>query len=1176
MSTQLIDSIINEELIKKQLDTLDSQLIKASTSLGTCAVAAKNFNDQFANAKGVSDIVTIMTEYNKTLLQAQKSQTDITTIEKNRADNAVKLQKVQESIAKTELLNAQAILATQKAQEATTKAEQTRADAAVKAAAALEKEQKAELELNSAKQAMINVLTKEGVSVDKMNMTKSQALTINKLVATANGAEKGSHEQLAAQYDLNYKAYNKLSAAQKDTTSGKAMLASIGEQSKALKGMEGPMGNFTRDVGNYKNNILSALGANQGFIGNLANMAMGAEKTGSSFATAGVSGVKAFGTAMLELLANPIVAILAAIAALIMLVKAAIDSNGEATNKLNQVLAPFKELLTFIMSIFSQLVTVILSGVLELEKFANVIMSVIPGLDKLAEKNLKAIELEKEKQKLAADMRADILRDAKDEDVIMENRNKARQKDIYSIQDRLEFLKKADAMELALSNDHVELATRAFELRKKQMEQEGKTYQMLTKDEKDAYVNMEAEIYRAKTEYFQKTTRLKSMQATLVLEDVKDQIAAVESTNNLKLQQLKTNANYANMNILQKRAFDKKFNDEDTKQQLSIIKAKENASDANIEDLQNQYSIVLEKQKQFNQAMQSEINAYEISKLQRQNDSNLLKFKADNDTNTMTFEQKARFDTEYFAQDQQSKQKVLDLQKKYNKITLDEYKIGVENLKSNQTIFSNQQANLYVKHYEQILSEESAFQTASIKSGQDYGDKSLAYQQQITRELLEIQANADETLARMRYNNSEITLTALNTTLENIKSQRAALLESQKTASESDTRTKSHDFETEWMNKSKLEQEKLYSSGKISATEYQKAIHNINEIGSENQLAIDIWLDKEKIAKLKIGSDERIKLEQSLIAKEESLESKKADRKLNAEKELQRKIIDLIKTTASAIQSIGDDQFQGQLDKIDALKTANGDAATKEQDEITKKLNSGILSEKEADAQSAAIDAQKVERDKQLDIQAKDMQRKQAVYDKGMAVFTIGLDTTLAVMAALAPPPNGLGPVAGIPLGIVTAAIGAVQLAAALAKPIPAYALGTMDHIGGAAVVGDAFRHELALTPSGDIIKTPDIPTIMSLPAHTKVFPDFDKALQEMAFDASIRSMYNSIPNIEISAYNDMMMRKQMGSLISYTQQQTDELGRLKNIGRGIENMVESNHKVEKAINNLGKNPWVN
>jgi hypothetical protein len=67
--------------------------------------------------------------------------------------------------------------------------------------------------------------------------------------------------------------------------------------------------------------------------------------------------------------------------------------------------------------------------------------------------------------------------------------------------------------------------------------------------------------------------------------------------------------------------------------------------------------------------------------------------------------------------------------------------------------------------------------------------------------------------------------------------------------------------------------------------------------------------------------------------------------------------------------------------------------------------------------------------------------RKQAVADKALAVFEIGLSTARGIMAALAgPPPNP-------PLAAFIGIAGGIQLAAALAKPIPKFEKG--GEIGG-------------------------------------------------------------------------------------------------------------------------------
>jgi vacuolar-type H+-ATPase subunit I/STV1 len=67
------------------------------------------------------------------------------------------------------------------------------------------------------------------------------------------------------------------------------------------------------------------------------------------------------------------------------------------------------------MQVLSGLVSGLMDGVLAFGSFLNSVMSLIPGLDKLAEKNREAIELEREKQRLIREGIADKAFDAKEE-----------------------------------------------------------------------------------------------------------------------------------------------------------------------------------------------------------------------------------------------------------------------------------------------------------------------------------------------------------------------------------------------------------------------------------------------------------------------------------------------------------------------------------------------------------------------------------------------------------------------------------------------------------------------------------------------------------------------------------------------------------------------------------------
>ena len=75
----------------------------------------------------------------------------------------------------------------------------------------------------------------------------------------AQNEQEGSIQKFKAQLSLQTAAYNKLSAAQREAADGKALQASIRATSEELKGLEGDLGNNSRKVGDYKNQIIAAV-----------------------------------------------------------------------------------------------------------------------------------------------------------------------------------------------------------------------------------------------------------------------------------------------------------------------------------------------------------------------------------------------------------------------------------------------------------------------------------------------------------------------------------------------------------------------------------------------------------------------------------------------------------------------------------------------------------------------------------------------------------------------------------------------------------------------------------------------------------------------------------------------------------------------------------------------------
>ena len=146
---------------------------------------------------------------------------------------------------------------------------------------------------------------------------------------------------------------------------------------------------------------------------------------------------------------------------------------------------------------------------------------------------------------------------------------------------------------------------------------------------------------------------------------------------------------------------------------------------------------------------------------------------------------------------------------------------------------------------------------------------------------------------------------------------------------------------------------------------------------------------------------------------------------------------------------------------------------------------SGAITKEEADARKAAVDFAAEQREQDIEQRKREAQRRAAIVAKAANASSIIMNTAMAVMAALAPPPVGLGPILGVPFATAAKIMGAIQLATVLATPIPQYARGTGDHPGGLAVVGDGGRREGVLTPAGGMFITPGRDTLVDL-RHTR------------------------------------------------------------------------------------------
>lgn len=233
---------------------------------------------------------------------------------------------------------------------------------------------------------------------------------------------------------------------------------------------------------------------------------------------------------------------------------------------------------------------------------------------------------------------------------------------------------------------------------------------------------------------------------------------------------------------------------------------------------------------------------------------------------------------------------------------------------------------------------------------------------------------------------------------------------------------------------------------------------------------------------------------------------KVAEMQKEADRELWKERIDIAKEAISAIQSLVNTLFQNKIDSIQAEMDANDDYY---QHQMT-------LAEDDT-VQQNLLEEERYRKQEELRKKQLAEKQKQAKYEKAFNIMQIGLNTASAIVEAL---PN-------IALSIIAGAIGAIQLATAIATPIPKYAKGTEHHKGGLAILGDSGKHEVVKEPNKTPYLSPNYDTLMNLPKGTQVYPDVE-AFNRAAMLSSLSIQKEKARNISAEKHFDNALFKEM------------------------------------------------
>lgn len=345
----------------------------------------------------------------------------------------------------------------------------------------------------------------------------------NKEIANTSRELQNNLVGASGKYINTLKGMRAQLSAAKDALAGMALgTAEYAEQAEKVKqlndevkGLEQEYGVFTRSVGDYENAIKNALASTNPMVASIANLS---QESGGAATMVGNIGTafKNVGKAGLALLANPVFAVLAGLAAVVMAIKKAINSSEEATARWNVVLAPLNRGLDALMNVAQKMAGALLSAFETAGDGFDWLLSKLErmpvigdAIAKMNKANAEAIQLEKDKYSLTKQTRKDEEENAKSALEVAKLRTQAKDKEKFSAAERLQFIQEAAKIEEEIAQRNVEREKERLRI----METEASWAQNNAETE-EALSQQRAAVYRAEMDYYNKTRELLEQENT--------------------------------------------------------------------------------------------------------------------------------------------------------------------------------------------------------------------------------------------------------------------------------------------------------------------------------------------------------------------------------------------------------------------------------------------------------------------------------------------------------------------------------------------------------------------------------------------------------------------------------------------------------------------------------------
>lgn len=339
---------------------------------------------------------------------------------------------------------------------------------------------------------------------------------------------------------------------------------------------------------------------------------------------------------------------------------------------------------------------------------------------------------------------------------------------------------------------------------------------------------------------------------------------------------------------------------------------------------------------------------------------------------------------------------------------------------------------------------------------------------------------------------------------------------------------------------------KDYKKGLMSEEVYQSKKKAISDKYALIRFDEEQKMLEQQLNTFGLKEEEKNDIERRLADNRLEYEKWVNEQEIAAAEALAEKKKELLQDVFNFGQQLIEQRFQNQLNALEEESEANDEWSEREKERIDRLEEAGAISKEQADARKAVVDDQAAARENELENKRAEIRKKQAVFEKAIAVADIMRELASAIFkiqaeaaAAAAIPFVGaaLAAAALSQIPWITAMAG-VQAATVLATPIPEYAQGTEDHPGGLAIVGDGGKSEMIIA-GGKVFRTPSTDTLVDLPPHSVVLPDFNAEMNTL-----------KAPDIHMS--DRAISFEELSALLKEGNQKTDTL--LKMFRQNIKN----------------------